>query len=488
MTDTFRFPENFLWGGATAANQYEGGGMESGKGLSICDVLTGGSKTRSRQMTWINRTTGETGYTALRPRTSLVLPENAEPAVLDNEYYPSLKGVDFYHHYKEDIALAAEMGFKAFRMSVNWARIFPQGDEEEPNEEGLQFYDSVFDELKKYDIEPLVTMCHYEMPLALTLRYGGWSDRRVVGFFERYAKVLFTRYQHKVKYWLTFNEIDNIANFPLICAGVPEYSPQAIAQAAHHMFVASAKTVKLKNEINPDMMVGQMLAYMPVYGYSCNPKDQLLAMERERDALFFSDVQVGGFYPAYKLKEYERNGVVLETEEEDFELIRKYPCEFIGFSCYKSMCVSSEEPEKRNLKNPYLKESEWGWAIDPDCLRLTLNELYDRYHKPLWIVENGLGAEDTVIDGKIHDDYRIDYLRDSVKSIAQAINLDGVEVIGLTVWGWIDIISAGTGEMKKRYGLVYVDMDDEGRGSLKRIRKDSFWWYQKVIRSHGTEL
>lgn len=272
--------------------------------------------------------------------------------------------MDFYHHYKEDIALAAEMGFKAFRMSVNWARIFPQGDEEEPNEEGLQFYDSVFDELKKYDIEPLVTMCHYEMPLALTLRYGGWSDRRVVGFFERYAKVLFTRYQHKVKYWLTFNEIDNIANFPLICAGVPEYSPQAIAQAAHHMFVASAKTVKLKNEINPDMMVGQMLAYMPVYGYSCNPKDQLLAMERERDALFFSDVQVGGFYPAYKLKEYERNGVVLETEEEDFELIRKYPCEFIGFSCYKSMCVSSEEPEKRNLKNPYLKESEWGWTID----------------------------------------------------------------------------------------------------------------------------
>ena len=374
----FEFPENFLWGGATAANQYEGGGTEGGKGLSVCDVLTGGSRTRSRQMTWVSRTTGETGYISLRPRQPLVLPENAEPAVLDGEYYPSLKGVDFYHHYKEDIALAAEMGFKAFRMSVNWARIFPQGDEEEPNEEGLQFYDNVFDELKKYGIEPLVTMCHYEMPLALTLRYGGWSDRRVIGFFERYAKVLFTRYQHKVKYWLTFNEIDNIANFPLICAGVPDYSPQAIAQAAHHMFVASAKTVKLKNEINPDMMVGQMLAYMPVYGYSCNPKDQLLAMDRERDALFFSDVQVGGFYPAYKLKEYERNGVVLKTEEDDMELIRKYPCEFIGFSCYKSMCVSSEEPEKRNLKNPYLKESEWGWAIDPDCLRLTLNELYDR--------------------------------------------------------------------------------------------------------------
>ncbi|MBR3349920.1 MAG: glycoside hydrolase family 1 protein [Solobacterium sp.] len=484
----FRFPENFLWGGATAANQYEGGGTEGGKGLSVCDVLTGGSRTRKRQMTWINRVTDETGYTELRPRQSLALPENAEPALLDGEYYPSLKGVDFYHRYKEDIALAAEMGFKAFRMSVNWARIFPQGDEEEPNEEGLQFYDAVFDELKKYGIVPLVTMCHYEMPLSLSLNYGGWTDRRVVGFFERYARVLFTRYQKKVKYWLTFNEIDNIANFPLICAGVPEYSPQAVAQAAHHMFVASAKTVKLKNEINPDMMVGQMLAYMPVYGYSCSPKDQLLAIDRERDALFFSDVQVGGYYPAYKLKEYERNGVVLKTEAEDFELIRRYPCEFIGFSCYKSMCVSAGQPEKRNLKNPYLEESEWGWTIDPDCLRLTLNELYDRYRKPLWIVENGLGAEDTVENGKIHDQYRIDYLRDSVKSIADAINLDGVEVMGLTVWGWIDIISAGTGEMKKRYGLVYVDMDDEGHGSLDRIRKDSFYWYQKVIRSEGTEL
>ena len=484
----FEFPENFLWGGATAANQYEGGGTEGGKGLSVCDVLTGGSRTARRQLTWINRETGEKGRLALGPRQSLVLPENAEPALHDGEYYPSLKGVDFYHRYKEDIALAAEMGFKAFRMSINWARIFPQGDEEEPNEEGLQFYDDVFAELKRYGIEPLVTMSHYEMPLALSLKYGGWSDRRVIGFFERYAKVLFTRYQHKVKYWLTFNEIDNITNFPLICAGVPEYSPQAIAQAAHHMFVASALTVKLKNEINPDMMVGQMLAYMPVYGYSCNPKDQLLAMDKDRDALFFSDVQVGGYYPAYKLREYERNGIVLKTEKNDFDLIRKYPCEFIGFSCYKSMCVSAQQPEKRNLKNPYLKESEWGWAIDPDCLRLTLNTLYDRYHKPLWIVENGLGAEDTVENGKIHDQYRIDYLRDSVKSIADAIDLDGVDVMGLTVWGWIDIISAGTGEMKKRYGLVYVDMDDEGHGSLDRTRKDSFYWYQKVIQSRGTEI
>ena len=482
------FPETFLWGGATAANQYEGGALEGGKGLSVCDVLTGGSLTRKRQMTWIDTETGKTGYMELRPRHSVELPEHAVPAVIEGEYYPSHKAVDFYHRYKEDIALAAEMGFKAFRMSVNWARIFPHGDEEQPNEEGLQFYDSVFDELHKYGIEPLVTMSHYEMPLDLTIRYGGWKNRKLIGFFENYARVLFTRYKGKVRYWLTFNEIDNINGFPFICAGVKEYDAQAIAQAAHNLFVASAKTVKLKNEIAPDMMVGQMLAYMPVYGCTCDPKDQLLAMDKERDALFFSDVQVGGEYPRYKLKEYERKGIVLDMEADDLDLIRRYPCEYIGFSCYKSMCVSAAQPDARNLKNPYLKVSEWNWTIDPDCLRITLNELYDRYHKPLWIVENGLGAEDRIEDGKIHDSYRIDYLRDSVKSIGEAIELDGVEVMGLTVWGWIDIVSAGTGEMKKRYGLVYVDMDDEGNGTLERLRKDSFWWYQKVIRTNGEDL
>ena len=482
------FPKSFLWGGATAANQYEGGAFEGGKGLSVCDVLTGGSMTRRRQLTWKNPFTGETGSTDLRPRQPLVLPENAIPAVLEGEYYPSHQAVDFYHHYKEDIALAAEMGFKAFRMSINWARIFPEGDEEKPNEEGLKFYDEVFAELRKYHIEPLVTMSHYEIPLTLCTRYGGWANRKLIGFFENYARVLFTRYSNTVKYWLTFNEIDNVVGYPFICAGVPEYSDQAIAQAAHNMFVASARVVKLKNEINPDMMVGQMLAYMPVYGYSCNPKDQLLAVEKEREALFFSDVQVGGYYPNYKLKEYDRKGIFLETEKDDFYLIRNYPCEFIGFSCYKSMTVSSEKPEVRNLKNPYLKESQWGWAIDPDCLRLTLNTLYDRYHKPLWIVENGLGAEDKLENGTVNDDYRIAYLQDSVRSISEAINLDGVEVMGLTVWGWIDIVSAGTGEMKKRYGLVYVDLDDEGHGTLKRYRKKSFDWYKKVIATNGESL
>ena len=481
------FPETFLWGGATAANQYEGGYREGGKGLSLSDVMTGGSASRRRKLTWKNTVTGETGYLDILPRQTVVLPENAVPAVIEGEYYPSHKAVDFYHHWKEDIALAAEMGFRAFRMSVNWTRIFPNGDEETPNEAGLQFYDKIFDELKKYGIEPLVTISHYEMPLHLAVAYGGWADRKLIGFFENYVRVLFTRYRGKVKYWLTFNEIDNILNFPFITAGVMEYSAEAIAQAAHNQFVASAKAVKLKNEIDPSMMVGQMLAYAPVYAYSCNPKDQLLAMEKEREALFFSDVQVGGEYPAYKLKEYERNGIKLQMEDDDLDLIRQYPCEFIGFSCYKSMCVSSEEPNARNLKNPYLKESAWGWTIDPDCLRISLNELYDRYRKPLWIVENGLGAEDVIENGEIHDTCRIDYLRDSVNSIRDAISLDGVDVMGLTVWGWIDIVSAGTGEMKKRYGVVYVDVDDEGNGTFKRKKKDSFWWYKKVIASNGRD-
>ena len=481
------FPETFLWGGATAANQYEGGYREGGKGLSLSDVMTGGSASRRRKLTWKNAVTGETGYLDIRPRQTVVLPENAVPAVIEGEYYPSHKAVDFYHHWKEEIALAAEMGFRAFRMSVNWTRIFPNGDEETPNEAGLQFYDKIFDELKKYGIEPLVTISHYEMPLHLAVAYGGWADRKLIGFFENYVRVLFTRYRGKVKYWLTFNEIDNILNFPFITAGVLEYSAEAIAQAAHNQFVASAKAVKLKNEIDPSMMVGQMLAYAPVYAYSCNPKDQLLAMEKEREALFFSDVQVGGEYPAYKLKEYERNGIKLQMEDDDLDLIRQYPCEFIGFSCYKSMCVSSEEPNARNLKNPYLKESAWGWTIDPDCLRISLNELYDRYRKPLWIVENGLGAEDVIENGEIHDTCRIDYLRDSVNSIRDAISLDGVDVMGLTVWGWIDIVSAGTGEMKKRYGVVYVDVDDEGNGTFERKKKDSFWWYKKVIASNGRD-
>ena len=492
---TAGFPKDFLWGGATAANQYEGAAFEGGKGLSLCDVMTAGSKDKSRQITWINKNTGETGFLTMKKGESLKLPEGAELGVVDNVYYPSHKAVDFYHHYKEDIALAAELGLKTFRLSVNWTRIYPNGDDETPNEEGLKFYDCVFDELKKYNIEPLVTISHYELPLNLCTKYGGWKNRKLVDFFERYVRTLFTRYRGKVKYWLTFNEINMLSFGSFVSGGLTDITPQTIATAAHHQFVASAKAVKLKKEIDPDMMVGQMLGYAPIYPYSCKPDDQIAAMDKARNAYFYSDVQVGGFYPNYKLKEYERKGIVLPLEDGDLELLAEYPCEFIGFSCYGSACASTDPTLQtgkgniiRGIKNPYLEQTEWGWGIDPHCLRMALNELYDRYHKPLWIVECGLGCQDKLEEVKVHDQYRIDYLKNSISSIRDAINIDGVDLRGFTPWGWIDLVSASTGEMKKRYGFVYVDLDDEGNGTNKRIKKDSFDWYKHVIETNGLEL
>ncbi len=491
------FSKDFLWGGATAANQYEGGYLEGGKGINTSDVMTAGSHTSPRRITWINPKTGETGYTGMGFGSPMEFPEGAIPAVIDGEYYPSHIATDFYHHYKEDIALMAEMGFKTFRMSMNWGRIFPNGDDEQPNEEGLQFYDDVFDELLKYGIEPLVTMSHYETPIHLTIQYGGWKNRKCINFFEKYAKTVFTRYNGKVKYWLTFNEINIMEFMPFMGAGMIDNSPQAKAQAAHNQFVASAKAVKLAHEINSEMKVGQMLAYQPMYPMTCDPKDQVMIMEKMQSFLFYSDVQTGGKYPAYRLKKYEREGIVLETEADDFELLEKYSADFLSFSCYGSSVFTTHTEDLENgggnfilgVRNPYLESNAWGWATDPDCLRIALNTLYDRYHKPLWIVENGIGWDDKKeADGSIHDTYRIDYLRQSVKSMDEAINIDGVELMGYTMWGCIDLISAGTGEMKKRYGFIYVDRDDQGKGTLERSKKDSFYWYKKCIQSNGTDL
>lgn len=489
------FPKEFLWGGATAANQYEGGYDEGGKGLSTADVVTAGSHATPRQLTYRNTRTGETGaIVGFGPKA--VLPEDCVPGVIDGYYYPSHTASDFYHHYKEDIALMGEMGFKSFRMSIAWSRIFPNGDDEMPNEEGLKFYDEVFDECEKYGIEPLVTLSHYETPLNLSTRYGGWSNRKLIDFFEKYARTVFNRYQGKVKYWLTFNEINMMEFSPFTAAGIYNATPQKKAQAAHNQFVASAKAVKAAHAISADMKVGQMLAYQPIYPYTCDPKDQMMAMQMDQKVLFYADVQTGGHYPQYRLKQYEREGIVLQTEPEDFELIERYTADFLSFSCYGSSTVTTHEGAESTggnilfgVKNPYLEMNAWGWTIDPDCLRLALNKLYDRYRKPLWIVENGVGWDDQLeADGHIHDSYRIDYLRENFKSMRDAINIDGVELMGYTMWGCIDLVSASTGEMKKRYGFVYVDRDNQGNGSLKRIRKDSFYWYQKVISSQGLDL
>ena len=489
------FPKGFLWGGATAANQYEGGYLEGGKGLSTADVVTAGSHTTPRQITWRNPETGETGCTGIGFGAAMAFEKGAIPDVIDGAYYPSHVATDFYHHFKEDIALMKEMGFKTFRMSMNWARIFPNGEDETPNEEGLKFYDEVFDECAKYGIEPLVTLSHYETPLNLVHKYGGWQNRKCIDAFVKYSTTVMKHYKGKVKYWLTFNEINMMSMIPFFAGGCMQNDEQTKAQGAHNQFVASALTVKAAHEISDEIKVGQMLAYQPNYAMTCDPNDQVLVMERNHSTLWYSDVQTGGKYPNYKLKEYERKGIVLETEPEDFELLEKYSADFLSFSCYGSSTFTTHDSEAGSgnfvmgVKNPYLETNAWGWATDPHCLRLACNTLYDRYHKPLWIVENGIGWDDKKeADGSVHDTYRIDYLRANVKSMDDAINLYCLELMGYTMWGCIDLVSAGTGEMKKRYGFVYVDRDDKGNGTLERSRKDSFYWYKKCIASDGADL
>ncbi|WGN90198.1 family 1 glycosylhydrolase [Ligilactobacillus faecis] len=491
------FRKDFLWGGATAANQYEGGFDEDGKGLNAIDVLTNGSATSPRKVTW-KLPNGQTGATPVEwGGQPFKLPKGAVPALLEGYYYPSHTATDFYHHYEEDLKLMAEMGFRCYRLSLNWARIFPNGDDKEPNEAGLAFYDKIFELCQTYGMEPLVTLSHYELPLALIQKYGGWKDRKLIAIFERYAQTVFTRYQGKVKYWLTFNEINAIDMAPYIAAGLLDSNLNDRANAAHNQFVASALAVKAAHALDEQMQVGQMLAYQPAYPYTCDPADQIKVMEYNQQMLFYTDVQTGGRYPDFKLKEYERKNITLDDRPEDYELLRKYPADFLSFSCYGSSVLTTHEEAAREsgnlgingIKNPYLETNAWGWATDPDCLRLALNVLWDRYHKPLWVVENGLGwADELTADGKIHDDYRIKYLQANINSMKEAVELDGVDLLGYTMWGCIDLVSNGTGEMKKRYGFVYVDRDDHGHGSLARIPKDSFYWYQKVIQTNGADL
>lgn len=468
-------PENFLWGGATAANQYEGGWDEDGRGPSIADVLTGGSVDKERRLT--------------------------PPAPLPEEFYPNHQATDFYHHWKEDIALFAEMGFKVYRFSISWSRVFPNGDEETPNEEGLKFYDNVIDELRKYNIEPLITISHYENPLHLSLEYGGWKNRKMIDFYLRFAKVLFERYKGKVKYWLTFNEINMLTQDfgAVFCAGMldpKDVCEQSRYQAMHHQLVASALAVSMAHEIDPEFMLGCMLAYHNGYPYTCHPDDILYAQQfGQIHNSIAGDVHVRGYYPGFAARYFEEHGIQLEILQEDKEILKKGTVDFFTISYYSSSCVSvTKDGEKTagngsdNLKNPYLKASDWGWQIDATGLRYVLNQIYDRYQIPIMIVENGLGAVDQLTeDGKIHDDYRIEYMRRHIEQMKEAIH-DGVDLIGYTCWGCTDLVSASTGEFKKRYGLIYVNKNDDGTGDFSRIRKDSFYWYKKVIESCGEEL
>lgn len=483
-TSKKEFPDNFLWGGATAANQIEGAYNIDGKGLSSADMVAFVPKEQ--------RTEGH----AIEITSEQI--ERILAGKVDARF-PKRHGIDFYHRYKEDIALFAEMGFKVFRISINWARIFPNGDDAEPNEAGLQFYDNVLDELHKYGIQPLVTLAHYETPLGLTQKYNGWAGREVIDCFTKYAETVFRRYKDKVKYWLTFNEINVMPLSPFTGGGVVtdrvENKLQTIYQALHHQFVASALATKLCHEIIPDAKIGCMLARMETYPYSCKPEDVLKAQHGNQMNLFYTDVHARGEYPKYMDRFFEENDIALHKEPGDDEILKKYTVDYISFSYYMSLTVSDSPQNERavgnlfgGVKNPYLKASEWGWQIDPIGLRVTLNAMYDRYQKPLFIVENGLGAYDQVEeDGSIHDTYRIDYLRQHIAQMKEAIR-DGVELMGYTSWGPIDLISMSTSEMSKRYGFIYVDQDDEGNGTLKRSRKDSFEWYKRVIATNGEEL
>lgn len=483
------FPKDFLWGGATSALQFEGGFREGGRGDIVYDYLTVGSREKPRKIT---------------------------EKIDSDKYYPSHNGSDFYHRYKEDIQLLGELGLKVFRMSINWARIFPNGDDEKPNEAGIRFYHDVFNELHKFNIEPLVTIFHAEMPYHLAKKYDGWYNRKTIDFYLKYCKVIFNEYKNDVKYWLTFNEINSmllkstaywycgIASAKTRTQGSGNLKENQMHdeddlkkqyQAVHHALVASAKATLLGHSINSNFKIGCMIGGICQYPYTCDPED-IFKTEKERQRIFWyaSDIMVRGEYPSYSKRYFEENQICILMEEEDAKILKEGIVDFYSFSYYSTGCVTVHDPKEvtgGNLTfgaaNPYLKTSDWGWQIDPVGLRYFLNIVYDRYKIPIMVVENGLGENDKLIDNKVHDPYRIEYLREHIKAISEAIH-DGVNVIGYTPWGIVDLCSVSTGEMSKRYGVIYVDADDRGNGTYNRYKKDSFYWYSKVIESNGEFL
>lgn len=471
------FRSDFLWGGATAANQLEGAYNEDGKGLTIADISPGG-----------------------KLRMPLMFSGEMPLEIDESKYtYPNHKGIDFYHRYKEDIALFAEMGFKTFRMSISWARIFPNGNDETPNEAGLQFYENVIDELLKYNIEPTITISHYETPLHLVKEYGGWKNKELIGFFEKYARTILERFGKKVTYWMTFNEINTGIMGSFFSTAMQKATETENFQALHNQFVASSLATKIAKEINPNIQMGCMSVYATMYAYDSDPANVQATQEKSRMFNYFcNDLQVRGEYPTYALAYFENKGIELERTEEELALIKAHTVDYLSFSYYMSATVSikaEHQDEKSHgnffggVKNPFLKASEWGWEIDPVGLRIALCDLYGRYGVPLYISENGLGAID-VPDANfvINDDYRIDYLEKHMAEMKKAVVLDGVDLMAYTPWGCIDLVSASTGEMSKRYGFIYVDLDDDGNGDMSRYKKKSFDWYKEVIATNGAEI
>ncbi|EOH94235.1 6-phospho-beta-glucosidase [Enterococcus pallens] len=470
--------KNFLWGGATAANQVEGGVLEGGRKLSNIDLLPCGEDRKAVGLGELEMLEWKEGY-----------------------YYPAKEAIDMYHRYLEDIQLFAEMGFKVYRMSLSWSRIFPNGDDLEPNEEGLAFYEGIFQELKKHGIEPLVTIAHFDVPVHLIKEYGGWRSRKLVDFYSHYAETVLKRFKGQVKYWLTINEINILLHQPFVGGGIifreGDNKEEVKYQAAHHQLVASALATKIAHEVDPENQVGCMLAGGSHYPYTCRPEDYQEAIRRDREGYFFIDVQARGKYPNYALKKFEQEGLTIQMETGDAAILASAPVDFVSFSYYCSRTVSGHAEDYQqatgnifaSIKNDNLPSTEWGWQIDPLGLRNSLNQLYDRYQKPLFIVENGLGAVDVPDEnGYVADDYRIDYLKQHIEAFKEAVEIDGVELLGYTTWGCIDLVAASTGQMSKRYGFIYVDRDDQGNGTMKRSKKKSFDWYKQVIASNGENL
>lgn len=473
-----RLGEDFLWGGGTAASQCEGAWDVGGKGLNIMDLVTAGSLTSSREIT------GE-----------------IEP----DKVYPSQTGNDFYNRYVEDIALLADLGLKSFRLSIDWTRIYPTGEENEPNQAGLRFYHEVIDELLAHDIEPLVTILHIELPVHIARKYGAWTSRETIDLYLKYCGTLFTEFKGKVRYWLTFNEVnhqvffdnDNSDVYSYMVSGLQlstlDNPPQALATSCYNALVAGAKAVALGHQIDPENMVGCVLAFVPQYPATSLPEDSLAGLHGYDRDLFLLDVMCRGAFPRYKLMEYQRLGIHLEITEEDAVALKAGTIDFCGMNYYSSGMSAAENRGYENgffhgYRNPLLKTNDWGWEDDPVGLRYALNYVDRRYGKPIIITESGIGVEDELVDGTVEDDYRIAYLREHIREVEKAIVEDGVNCLGYFTWAPIDLVSASTGEMKKRYGVVYVDRHDDGTGDYQRFKKKSFDWYRKVIASRGEDL
>ena len=483
------FSKNFLWGTSISAEQVEGGYDEGGKGLTQCDFAAAGSASDMRKV-YFEKVDGTRGS---MPQFSR-LPDGAKYKLFDDLHYPNHIASDFYHHWEEDLALFHEMGFTTFNTTVAWSRIYPRGLEGGVNQEGIAFYRRVFERAKEYGMDPVITLYKYDEPVYFEETYGGWENREMIDEFVGFATTCFKEFKQYINKWLTFNEINILLEFHTM--GNDSETLQTRVVQLHNQMVASARCVKAAHAIDPNLKVGCMIAGYCVYPLTCDPADVMLAEQAfQNHFCYTTDTMMRGAYPTFAPSFWQKNHLHVDITEQDQRDLAEGKCDFIAFSYYMSKVVTTHENSlkafgagtKSDVRNPYLKYSDWGWAIDPVGFRYFLHMLNDRYQKPIFDVENGLGAYDKIAaDGHIHDDYRIHYLSAHIQPMKKAVE-EGVRLFGYTTWGGLDLVSFTTGQMDKRYGMIYVDMNDKGEGDLHRVRKDSFYWYKKVIASNGED-